>query len=314
VAPVSERGYGEIPVPLQGLEDLPATSPIAVIMPAHRAEATIVEAVRSVVAQTWPSWRLVVIADDEVDYEAVLGRSGLRDPRFTFLSSGTIGGGASRARNLALDAMDVEFAAILDADDRFKPKKLELSAAAVATHAIVSSALDVMDDQFRHLRYVGRGEDRLLTAGRYKWTSISMDSMIVWNRRKTDARYDLNLTNMTDLELLMRLWRNEVGCWHLGEPAHDYVKLSKSMSNGPGVTEKMIASKTELLRRLDAGKYPMADPDGPAGIAAFLRVSLEAERTYPAVLAGNPTALFEDTIEPLLAAAQAGSAASTSAA
>jgi hypothetical protein len=110
----------------------------------------------------------------------------------------------------------------------------------------------------------------------------------------------------------MRLWRNEVGCWHLGDPAHDYVKLGKSMSNGPGVTEKMIASKTELLRRLEAGEYPMADPDGPAGIAAFLRVSLAAERAYPAALAANPAALFEDTIEPLLLAAQAGSAASTS--
>ncbi len=46
-----------------------------------------------------------------------------------------------------------------------------------------------------------------------------MDSMIVWDRRRCDARYDLNLTNMTDLELLMQLWRTAGTTFHLGKAA-----------------------------------------------------------------------------------------------
>jgi hypothetical protein len=287
---------------------------IAVVTPAYKAETLLLEAVRSVLAQTHPDWEHWIISDDLVDYEKLLADAGLADPRQRFRSTGKLGGGSTTARNQLFDEISTPYAAILDADDRLKPRKLELVLAALAHHPIVSVALDVVDDRYRHLRYVGDGPDKALRSRDYKFTSLSMDSMIVWDRRRCDARYDLTLTNMTDLELLMRLWRREVGCWHLGDPAHDYVKLGKSMSNGPGVTEKMIASKTELLRRLEAGEYPMADPDGPAGIAAFLRVSLAAERAYPAALATNPAALFEDTIEPLLLAAQAGSAASTSAA
>jgi glycosyltransferase involved in cell wall biosynthesis len=278
--------------------------PVAIIMPAFEAGPFIGAAVRSVLAQTWPHWQLWIVSDDAQDYGALLAAQGLADPRFHFLSSGAIGGGASRARNLALDRIDAPYAAILDADDRFKPQKLERAVAALADHAIVTSALDVMDEHFAHLRYVGAGPDRVLSPAEHKFVSLSMDSMILWDRRRTDARYDTTLTNMTDLELLMQLYRTADRSFHLGDPLHDYIKRTVSMSNGPGVTEKMIRSKEILLQRLQAGFYPMADPDGPAGIAAFLRVSLEAEAAFPAALAAKPGLLFEDHLEPLLVAAK----------
>jgi glycosyltransferase involved in cell wall biosynthesis len=275
---------------------------VAIITPCYKAERWIGAAVRSVLSQTYPHWEHWIIADDGADYEALLAAEGLRDPRLRFLSSGAVGGGASRARNAALDALTAPFVAILDADDRFKPDKLEQAVAALAHHAIVSVALDEYDETGRHLRLVGQGPDRELTPAIYKWTSLSMDSMLVWDRRRTDARYDLELTNMTDLELLLQLYRTAPASWHLGTPLHDYLKLSVSMSNGPGVTEKMIRSKREILRRLETGFYPMADSHGPEGMAAFLRISLEAEQTYGDALAATPGLLFEDHLEPMLKA------------
>jgi hypothetical protein len=64
----------------------------------------------------------------------------------------------------------------------------------------------------------------------------------------------------------------------------------------------MIASKTEILRRLEAGEYGLP-PGEVAGVAAFLRISLKAEAAYEAALAARPGLLFEDHIEPMLAAA-----------
>jgi hypothetical protein len=72
------------------------------------------------------------------------------------------------------------------------------------------------------------------------------------------------------------------------------------MSNGPGVTEKMVRSKRKILRRLETEFYKLADPRGVEGMAQFLRISIEAEQTYGVALAATPGLLFEDHLEPML--------------
>jgi glycosyltransferase involved in cell wall biosynthesis len=275
----------------------------AIVTPAHTAQPTLPATVKSVLAQTNPDWRLYIVADDGFDYLGLLEDTGLSDPRITILSSGGIGRGASHARNVALDIVEEPYVAILDADDRFKPEKLANLREAFATHAIVTCALDVMTEDFRHLRFVGTGESRPMPPGAHKWTSLSMDSMVAWDRRKTDARYDPALSNMTDLELLLQLYQRAQTSFHFGLPLHDYVKRASSMSNGKNVAEGMIRSKTEIHRRLRAGHYALARADID-GVVAFLDISLEAERSYEAALAARPGLLFEDHIEPMLRAAR----------
>lgn len=277
----------------------PMTETVAIITPAWRAQDTIVTTVQSVLDQTYAEWQLWLIADDGADYEAFLAAAGIRDSRIRFLSSGGNGSGASNTRNVALDLIDAPYAAILDADDRLKPQKLELALHGLAEHGIVTTALDVMTDDFRHLRYVGDGPDRVLTPGAHKFVSLSMDSMLVWDRRRADGRYDPTMSNMTDLEFLLQLYRTAPTSLHLGTPLHDYIKRSSSMSNGKNVAEGMIRSKTEILRRLETGHYglPQAEIDG---VAAFLRISLEAEALYGDTLAARPGLLFEDHLEPRL--------------
>lgn len=277
---------------------------VAVITPAFRAQDTLPTTVQSVLAQTHADWQHWIIADDGFDYAAFLDASGLRDERQVFMTSGAVGTGASRTRNVALEQLAVPYVAILDADDRLKPQKLELAVAALQSHAIVTTALDVMTMQFDHLRYVGEGPDRELTPGEHKWVSLSMDSMVVWDRTKTDGRYDPTLSNMTDLELLLQLYGKAPLSMHLGTPLHDYIKRDGSMSNGKDVAAGMIASKTEILRRLEAGYYGLSAVD-VAGVARFLRVSLAAEAAYGAALRDEPGLLFENHIEPMLKAARA---------
>jgi hypothetical protein len=160
-----------------------------------------------------------------------------------------------------------------------------------------------MTDEFVHLRHVGAGPDRLLTPGAHKWVSLSMDSMLVWDRRRTDGRYEPAMSNMTDLEFLLQLYRGAPASFHLGTPLHDYVKRRTSMSNGANVAAGMIASKREILRRLAAGHYGLPARE-TEGVAAFLAISLEAEALYAAALAARPGLLFEDHLEPMLAARQ----------
>lgn len=279
-----------------------------IVTPAFRAERWIAACVNSLVSQTYADWEQWIIADDGADYEAILAHAGIRDARLHFISTGRIGAGSSHARNLGLDRLMTDYAALLDADDRFKPGKLAAVLPALDRFNIVSTAIEEFDQAGQRLRLVGEGADKELGPATYKWTNLSMDSMIVWNRSKTDARTDEVLRAMTDLDLLMRLFKTAPSVWHIGTPLHDYLKLTVSVSNGPGVTERMVGAKREMLRRLGVGEYPMADPAGPAGMARFLEISLEAEQTYEAALAARPGLLFEDHLEPLLRTASTSAA------
>jgi glycosyltransferase involved in cell wall biosynthesis len=276
---------------------------VAVITPAYKAQDTLAETVRSVLGQTHADWQHWIIADDGFDYQAFLQSAGLADPRQVFASSGGVGRGASNTRNVALDLVDTPYAAILDADDRLKPKKLEQAVAALAGYGIVTTALEVMTTAFSHLRFVGDGANRPLRPGEHKWVNVSMDSMIVWDRRRGDGRYDPGMSNMTDLEFLLQLYRTIPQSYHLGTPLHDYVKRDGSMSNGVDVAAGMIRSKTEILRRVKSGHYGLAEED-VAGLSAFLQVSLDAEAAYGDALAGQPGLLFEDHLGPRLLAAR----------
>ena len=140
---------------------------VAVITPAFRAQDTLLTTVKSVLDQTHGDWQHFIIADDGFDYAAFLAEHGLGDSRQVFLSSGGTGTGASRTRNVALEQIEAPYAAILDADDRLKPQKLERAVEALQRHAIVTTALDVMTMEFAHLRHVGMGEDQALTPGEH---------------------------------------------------------------------------------------------------------------------------------------------------
>jgi glycosyltransferase involved in cell wall biosynthesis len=279
------------------------TETISIVMPAFRAAANIAGAVETIMVQTYADWLLLIVSDDQDDYATILADHGLSDPRYRFLSSGGVGTGASRTRNAGLEAVTSNYVAVLDADDRFKPEKLERAVAALADHPVVSTALDVVDTAGRSLRTVAAGPDQILSAGRHKWVNFSMDSMIAWDRRRVDARYDPDLPNMNDLDFLLRLYRTADHSFHIGTPLHDYVKQPASLSNGEGFSERMIAAKTLIRRRLADGYYPFADRGAVAGLDAFLEISLAAERSYGAALAARPGLLFEDHIEPLLKAA-----------
>lgn len=284
---------------------------ISIVMPAYAASTTIVGAVASVRAQTHADWELIVVADDRTDYASLLARAGLNDARVRVLATGLVGGGSPGARNLGLEAATCRYAAILDADDRFHPEKLERARAALGRHGLVSTALRVTDAAGRPLRTVGAGADRSLTGRDYKFVNVSMDSMLVYDRRAVDPRFDPALPCMTDIDFLLKLFAVHPACWHLGTPLHDYVKQATSVSNKPGASAAMVAAKTLLLERLATGHYPLADPGALHGVRRFLEISLAAEDAFPAALDREPGLLFEDHLERHLevAGVRAGDAA-----
>lgn len=275
---------------------------ISIIMPAFKAQQTIARAVHSIIAQTSQDWELIIVTDDLVDYERVLAQQDIKDKRLRYLSTGKLGSGSPPARNIGLDAAQNRFVAGLDADDCMHATKLAEITAALQTHGVVSTALQVVSAKLEPLRTVGVGPNRTLLAGDYKFTNISMDSMLAHDRQQADPRFDSSFVHLSDIEFALNLFAANVGCFHLGAPLHTYVKQPQSISNKSGASAELIVAKKRLLELLDAGHYPLADPNGVAGMIRFYTASLAAEETYEARLVPKPDLLFEDHLETFLSA------------
>lgn len=95
---------------------------VSVITPAHNSAAFLAEALRSVEAQTFTDWE-VIVADD-ASSDGTVGVAELFAPRAKVVRSQTNLGPAG-ARNLALQHAGGELVALLDADDYLLPSFLE---------------------------------------------------------------------------------------------------------------------------------------------------------------------------------------------
>lgn len=98
-----------------------APSKISVIIPSYNAAPTIVDAVESVLSQTWPEVECLLIDDGSTDNTEDLLKPYLNKVRYIKKKNG----GFASARNLGMQKATGDFIAWLDADDIFEPDKLE---------------------------------------------------------------------------------------------------------------------------------------------------------------------------------------------
>ncbi len=99
---------------------------VSVIIPAFNAQDTIGDAIRSVLEQTRQDFEIIVCDDKSSDATiSVVEMMALQDPRIKCLYN-EVNCGVSYARNVAMQAATGDWIAILDADDLYHPKRLEV--------------------------------------------------------------------------------------------------------------------------------------------------------------------------------------------
>lgn len=97
---------------------------VSVIMPAYNAASTIEESIRSVMAQTYAAWELLVIDDGSADNTcAIVERLAVEDERIHLLRNPQ-NCGVAQTRNRGLALCNHSYAAFLDSDDVWHPNKL----------------------------------------------------------------------------------------------------------------------------------------------------------------------------------------------
>lgn len=105
----------------RNIEKNPAVS---VIMPAYNMERFVEQAIRSVIAQTFSDWELIVVDDCSNDGTwSILKKMAKEDSRIQVVRNER-NQGAAMTRNRAFDLCRGSYVALLDSDDIWYPEKL----------------------------------------------------------------------------------------------------------------------------------------------------------------------------------------------
>lgn len=105
---------------------------ISVIIPAFNAEKTILETIQSIQAQSLADFELIIIDDGSTDCTLDILAS-LDEPRLKVFSYEN--GGLPVARNRGIERATGDFISFIDADDLWKPNKLEKQLDALNNHS-----------------------------------------------------------------------------------------------------------------------------------------------------------------------------------
>lgn len=124
---------------------------VSIIMPSYNASRFIAESIKSVLAQTYQDWELLVVDDGSSDNSVDIINSYMSgDKRIKLFQGGHHG--AAEARNIGIRQAEGRYVAFLDSDDVWVPTKLELQINFMKQggHAFIFSNYYVMDEESRH--------------------------------------------------------------------------------------------------------------------------------------------------------------------
>lgn len=215
---------------------------VSVIMPIFNTEKYVAEAIDSVLAQTYAHTELICVDDGSTDGTLAILRS--YGDRLTVIESPE-NGGIGSARNLGLAKASGEFISFIDADDVWKPEKLELQLAALLKDPSVSMCFTHMEcflspelpEEVRRIRYCPEGTSPGIIAG----TSLikrevakrvgpynellRVGEFIDWNTRAIDAGFK----SVVLPEVLYRRRVHETNTGVNERPSRaDYLKVVRS--------------------------------------------------------------------------------------
>ncbi|WP_084220876.1 glycosyltransferase family 2 protein [Pseudoxanthomonas sp. J31] len=99
---------------------------VTIILPFFNAEEFLEETLASVENQTFPHWKIILVDDGSIDRSLAIAKEfkDRNSERTVILNSGGVG--AARARNIATEIATSKYLAFLDADDIWRPEKLDV--------------------------------------------------------------------------------------------------------------------------------------------------------------------------------------------
>jgi len=200
---------------------------ISIITPVYNSEKYIGETIKSVLAQTYANWEMLIADDCSTDNTASIVQQ-FNDPRIKYFRLAQ-NAGAAVARNEALEIAQGKYIAFLDADDMWKPEKLEKQLAFMIENTIGFS--------FTGYEVLMAGKNKLikvpkkLTYSQFMKNTIIGTLTVMINQNITGAVRLVDVKKDHDSMTWAKLLRQGNNAYGLNESLAYYRKVEGSISN-----------------------------------------------------------------------------------
>lgn len=265
---------------------------VSVIIPAYRAQSTLPRAVRSALGQMWHDLEVIVVADDALDYPALLQTAGIKDERLRFASTGRTGSGCHNARNVGLAVSQGNFIAALDADDVFLPSRLSVLLPLTQNHGAAVDNARVVDDASGNALY--RAFDRpphRLDIATLLDLSVPLFPLIA--RAYAEPRLpsiEFGEDFVANLRLIDRLGPLPA----IDDVLFDYHVVTGSLSHNDKSAAHFEKSYSELIERLEGGdRLGLSSASALIARDGLIR-KREFNRAFAKAQARNPQLKFQE--------------------
>lgn len=207
---------------------------VTIVTPAWNSEKYILDTIKSVQQQTYENWEMIIIDDCSTDNTfSIMKMCAEQDSRIIALQQDH-NGGAAKARTRAMLAGSGRFVAYLDADDIWKPDKLEKQISFMKKRNIGFSctSYEVIDDEGKPLNkqihmlpkvdYKG-----FLTNNLLQTVGIMVDTSIV------DKEYLVmpDMRRRQDAATWLQILKAGYECYGLDEILAEYRRTDDSLSS-----------------------------------------------------------------------------------
>ena len=207
---------------------------ISIITPAWNSEKYIVDTIKSVQNQTYTNWEMIIVDDCSIDNTFKIVENITKiDPRVKILKQ-KVNSGAAKARNRSLKEATGRFIAYLDADDIWKPDKLEKQVNFMKEKRCFFSctSYEVINDEGKKLNkevhmlpkvdYIG-----FLTNNLLQTVGIMIDTSVV------DKKYLImpNLRRRQDAATWLQILKAGYECYGIDKILAEYRRTNNSLSS-----------------------------------------------------------------------------------
>lgn len=183
------------------------TAPVvSVVIPAYNAETYLAATIESVLAQTFRDLEIIVVDDGSKDRTAAIARS-FPQVRYVYKENG----GVSTARNRGIAEARGEFVALLDADDLWKPSKLQRQVELMRARreaGVCFAGFSRVDSDLRVLQTIEAREFENLTEALLLHSNVisgSCSSVLIRRALLSDSTFDPRFSQCADWDCWLRM-------------------------------------------------------------------------------------------------------------
>ena len=203
---------------------------VSIIMPSYNTAKYIAESIKSVLAQTYTSWELLIVNDCSTDNTDEVVKLFLSDERIRYFKNQK-NSGAAISRNKALREAKGKWIAFLDSDDVWLPEKIEKQIEFMVKNDYHFSYTNYkeIDESSNPLSVSVTGPKKITKQGMYNYCWMGCLTVM----------YDAEIVGLVQIEDIKKnndyaMWLKvckKANCYLLDETLAKYRKRSGSISN-----------------------------------------------------------------------------------